>query len=140
MNAAIQHRFPFDKLLPSALGFDNLFDTFELLVNQPNITYPPANIVKNDEHSYSIELAVAGFKKGDINITVERNRLTVKGERKEDERNYLVRGIAARSFARTFILADSTEVSDAKFEDGILTVHINRTIPEKDKVKSITIL
>lgn len=140
MNTAIHHRFPFDKLLPSALGFDNLFDTFETLVNQPNVTYPPVNITKLDDEKYAIELAIAGFRKREISITLQENRLTITGEKKDqDEKNYLVRGIASRSFQRTFILADSAKVNSATFDCGILTINIDRVVPEKDKVKTIEI-
>ena len=124
-----------------AVGFDNMFDDL-LRTSQANTNYPPYNIVKHGDDSFAIELAVAGFKDGEISIQVERNQLTVKGEQAVDLDNqveYLHRGISARSFARTWTLADHVEVAGAKSENGILTISLERKVPEEQKPKSIAI-
>jgi molecular chaperone IbpA len=124
-----------------AVGFDNMFDEL-LRTSQANTNYPPYNIVKHGDDNFAIELAVAGFKDGEINIQVERNQLTVKGEQAIDLDNqveYLHRGISARSFSRTWTLADHVEVAGAKSENGILTISLERKVPEEQKPKSIAI-
>ena len=124
-----------------AVGFDNMFDEL-LRTSQANTNYPPYNIVKHGDDNFAIELAVAGFKDGEINIEVERNQLTVKGEQAVDLDNqveYLHRGISARSFTRTWTLADHVEVAGAKSENGILTISLERKVPEEQKPKSIAI-
>jgi molecular chaperone IbpA len=125
------------------IGFDSVFD--ELLRNttqQAATNYPPYNVVKHSEDKFSIELAVAGFKEGDIDVQLERNQLTIKGEQANDlnaEVEYLHRGISARNFLRTFTLADHVEVTGAIVSDGILTVKLERIIPEEQKPKKIAI-
>jgi len=124
-----------------AVGFDNMFDEL-LRTSQANTNYPPYNIVKHGDDNFAIELAVAGFKDGEINIQVERNQLTVKGEQSVDLDNqveYLHRGISARSFSRTWTLADHVEVAGAKSENGILTISLERKVPEEQKPKTIAI-
>ena len=124
-----------------AVGFDNMFDEL-LRTSQANTNYPPYNIVKHGDDSFAIELAVAGFKDGEINIQVERNQLTVKGEQAVDldsQVEYLHRGISARSFSRTWTLADHVEVAGASSENGILTISLERKVPEEQKPKSIAI-
>lgn len=128
------------------IGFDNIFD--ELLrinAQQSNTNYPPYNIVKHSEDAFAIELAVAGFREGDINITLEKNVLTIKGEQKlnldelEKDVEYVHRGISARNFDRTFTLADYVEVIGAKAENGILTIELERQVPEEQKPKTVAI-
>lgn len=126
-----------------AVGFDQVFD--ELLrqtAGSNSANYPPYNVVKHTDDKFSIELAVAGFKEGDIDITVEQNQLSVKGN-KAIELNegveYLHRGISARNFHRTWTLADHVEVIGASVQDGILTVTLERQIPEEQKPKKIAI-
>jgi molecular chaperone IbpA len=124
-----------------AVGFDNMFDDL-MRTSQANTNYPPYNIVKHGDDSFAIELAVAGFKDGEVNIQVERNQLTVKGEQVVDLDNqveYLHRGISARSFTRTWTLADHVEVAGAKSENGILTISLERKVPEEQKPKTIAI-
>jgi molecular chaperone IbpA len=126
-----------------AVGFDSMFDELLRHTNNTNATnYPPYNVVKHSEDRFSIELAVAGFKEGDIDITVEKNQLSVKGEKAvELDQNieYLHRGISARNFLRTWTLADHVEVVGATVEDGILTVSLERQIPEEQKPKKVAI-
>ena len=124
-----------------AVGFDNMFDEL-MRSSQVNTNYPPYNIVKHSEDTFSIELAVAGFKDGEIAITTERNQLVVKGEQAielAEGVEYLHRGISARNFLRTWTLADHVEVTGAKSENGILTISLERKIPEEQKPKTIAI-
>jgi molecular chaperone IbpA len=124
-----------------AVGFDNMFDEL-LRTSQANTNYPPYNIVKHGDDNFAIELAVAGFRDGEISIQVERNQLTVKGEQAVDLDNqieYLHRGISARSFSRTWTLADHVEVAGASSENGILTISLERKVPEEQKPKTIAI-
>ena len=129
-----------------AVGFDNIFDELSRInQQQSNTNYPPYNVIKHDDDHFVIELAVAGFREGDINITVEKNVLTIKGEQTEDlddlvkEVEYLHRGISARNFTRTFTLADYVEVVGAKAENGILKIELERQVPEEQKPKTIAI-
>lgn len=126
-----------------AVGFDNIFDELMRATNQQATTnYPPYNVVKHSEDKFAIELAVAGFKDGDIDVTVEKNQLTVKGEKAIDLNEgaeYLHRGISARNFLRTWTLADHVEVSGAVVQDGILTINLERIVPEEQKPKKIAI-
>ena len=124
-----------------AVGFDNMFDEL-MRTSQVNTNYPPYNIVKHTEDNFSIELAVAGFKDGEVTITTERNQLVVKGEQVtdlDDTKEYLHKGISARNFVRTWTLADHVEVVGATSENGILTISWERKIPEEQKPKSIAI-
>lgn len=124
------------------IGFDNIFDDLLNRTAQGQTNYPPYNIVKQSDDSFAIELAVAGFKDGEISITTERNQLTVKGEQAVDldtQVEYLHRGISARSFSRTWTLADHVEVAGAKSENGILTISLERKVPEEQKPKTIAI-
>ena len=124
-----------------AVGFDNMFDELMRSTSQ-STNYPPYNIVKHSEDSFAIELAVAGFKEGEIDITLERNQLTVKGEVFTDIENtkeYLHHGISARAFTRSWTLADHVEVAGAKSENGILTISLERKVPDEQKPKQIAI-
>lgn len=129
------------------IGFDNIFDELmRVNAQQTNINYPPYNIVKHSEDAFAIELAVAGFREGDINITVEKNILTIVGDKEvkvykgdEIEPEYVHRGISARSFSRNFTLADHVEVLGARVEDGILTIDLERQVPEEQKPKTVAI-
>ena len=126
------------------VGFDSLFDELARVTNsQSNNNYPPYNVVKHSEDKFAIEVAVAGFREGDINITVDKNNLTIAGEQvqnlDETVKEYLHRGIGARNFARTFTLADHVEVVSAEVANGILTVTLERKIPEELQPKKIAI-
>ena len=126
-----------------AVGFENMFE--ELLrqtSSQSQTNYPPYNVVKHSEDKFSIELAVAGFKEGDIDITVEKNQLSVKGSKiidLQEGTEYLYRGISSRDFYRTWTLADHVEVVGANVDNGILTVQLERKVPEEQKPKKIAI-
>ena len=126
-----------------AVGFDNVFDEIlRLSSQQGNNNYPPYNIVKHNDNKFVIELAVAGFREGDINVTVEKNTLTIEGEQSVDldtTVEYLHRGISARNFTRTYTLADHVEVSEAVVSNGILSITLERQIPEELQPKKIAI-
>lgn len=128
------------------IGFDSILDELmRVNAQQTNTNYPPYNIVKHSEDAFAIELAVAGFREGDINITLEKNVLTIKGQQTESldelekEVEYVHRGISARNFDRVFTLADYVEVIGAKAENGILTIELERQVPEEQKPKTVAI-
>lgn len=126
-----------------AVGFDNVFDEILRLSNQQKDTnYPPYNIVKHSENKFVIELAVAGFKEGDISVTVDNNLLTIEGSQSVDldsNVEYLHRGISARNFSRTFTLADHVEVTNAVVTNGIMGITLERQVPEELQPKKIAI-
>jgi len=126
------------------IGFDSMFDELMRVSSQQSQqNYPPYNIVKHTEDKFVIELAVAGFREGDITVTVEKNILTIEGDRFETESDttveYLHRGISSRSFTRTFTLADHVEVVSASSTDGILSITLERKVPEELQPKKIAI-
>lgn len=120
---------------PFAIGFDKFFDRFKDLQTQAAkaITYPPYNIKKTGDNTYVIEMAVAGFGKQDIEITLEDNTLKINGNVKgeADDKNYLFKGIAERPFARVFTLADTVEIKNAELINGMLRVFLDNVVPEK---------
>lgn len=102
--------------------------------------FPPYNVIKEDEDTFLIEFAVAGFSKKDIEVKQEKNALIIEGSIQEDEtKNYVHKGIATRSFTRAFALAEYVEVRSATFEDGILTVKLVRELPKEERPKIIDI-
>jgi molecular chaperone IbpA len=125
------------------IGFDTIFDELLRATSAQNQTnYPPYNVVKHNEDKFSIEMAVAGFKDGEIEVEVEKKQLVVRGEKATDlneSKEYLHRGISARSFTRSYVLGDYVEVTSALIEDGILTVTLERIVPEEHKPKKIAI-
>ena len=129
----------FGQFRPLTIGFDRYFDELNRLSNHTTTNYPPYNIVKEDSENYCIELAIAGFGKKDIEITKERNVLTIEGKIDEDSKDFVHKGLASRAFKRTFTLADDVEVKGADMVDGILHVKLVRIIPEEDKPVSIKI-
>jgi len=132
-------------LYRSTVGFDRLFSMLDTLGNVENgaPTYPPYNIERLGENEYRITMAVAGFGEGDLDIEARENVLTVKGEKSEDAkkdgREFLYRGIAARTFERRFQLADHVHVKGATLENGLLHVDLVREIPEAMKPRKIAI-
>ena len=129
-------------LLRSSVGFDvfdNIFDSVFNL-NESNTSYPPYNILKSD-NNYTISLAIAGFSKDEIDVSLKENELVIKGVAKDqdDKIEFLHRGIAGRNFERKFRLADTIKVSDASYEDGLLNIYLEREIPEHQKPRKIEI-
>ncbi|MEM6481184.1 MAG: Hsp20 family protein [Pseudomonadota bacterium] len=117
---------------PYMLGFEQLERLLERSAKSGNEGYPPFNIEQTSENSYRITLAVAGFAEEDLSITLEDRQLVIRGRQTDDreERMFLHRGIAARQFQRSFVLADGVEVGDAVMENGLLHVDLNRAQPE----------
>jgi len=136
------NRFDFTPYRRTTVGFDRLFDLLETGLRADTTDgYPPFDIVRDGEDSYAITLAVAGFRRDEIEIVAHQNQLVVTGKRADDTegRHYLHRGIAARAFERRFQLADFVEVGNARFEDGMLTISLKRVVPEAMKPRKITI-
>jgi molecular chaperone IbpA len=127
----------------STVGFDRVFGLLDQLADGSPQTYPPYNIERTGENAYRITMAVAGFGEGDLSIEAKENTLTVKGEKKseteEKDREFLYRGIGARTFERRFQLADHVEVKGANLENGLLHVDLVREIPEAMKPRTIAI-
>lgn len=128
----------------NTLGFERIFDHLErAIVNTKSAAdkYPPHNIIKKNENNYVVELAVAGFTKDEIDITVENSNLTIKGMHieKDSDIEYLYRGIGTRSFTKTIKLADTIVVQGAEFKDGILTITLENIVPENKKPRKIEI-
>jgi HSP20 family molecular chaperone IbpA len=117
---------------PFLLGFDQLERLVERTAKAGNDGYPPYNIEQAAENRYRITLAVAGFAEADLSITVEERQLVIRGRQREEDgtRVYLHRGIAARQFQRSFVLADGVEVSGATLENGLLHVDLERAAPD----------
>jgi len=148
---AIFDRSSFDKanfgsLLDNSVGFDTMFNRLfeDFLPAANSTTYPPYNIRHDDEHTRTIEVALAGYSDADLDITVEAgNVLVIKGNKvtniDDAENKYLYRGVAARKFERRFQLADGVEVTDATLKDGMLNVSITVAAPELEEPKRIAI-
>jgi HSP20 family molecular chaperone IbpA len=117
---------------PFLLGFEQLERLVERTAKADQAAYPPYNIEQTGEWAYRITLAVAGFAEEDLGITVEDNQLVIRGRTAETsaERVYLHRGIAARQFQRTFVLAEGVEVAGASLDNGLLHVDLQRNVPE----------
>ncbi len=137
--------FDYNHMTPYAVGFDRTFDRlFDYVTHQAESTgYPPYNIQKTEDFKFEIEMALAGFDKKDINIEVAEGVLTVKSIKDKDKGvtdEYTVyKGISQRNFTRKFTLADDIVVNDAKLVNGMLTIYLERIIPEEKKPKMITV-
>jgi len=126
----------------NSVGIDQLIDNLLSTVNvNTQSNYPPYNIIKKDDNNYLIEVAVAGFSEGDIKVTVEQNVLNINAENSDEETTdeFVHRGISSRKFSRTFNLAEHIEIKAAKVENGILSLVLEREIPEQLMPKSIEI-
>ena len=125
----------------STVGFDRLFDLLESSVpTQLGETYPPFDLVQEGEDRYRITLAVAGIRPDEIDVTAQQNLLIVAGRKNDDDgARYIHRGIAARAFERRFGLADHVQVRNAELKDGILSIELEREIPEAMKQRRIEI-
>jgi len=137
----------FNNLRPITVGFDNMFDHFEHMMDdgffRTGANFPPYNIVKTGENTYDVELALAGFSKKDIEVEYKENMLTVKSkkqeETKDEDGNIIHRGISKRMFSKVFTIANDVEVKGAELKDGLLKVSMERIIPEHKKAKTIEI-
>ena len=140
----------FNNLRPITVGFDNMFDHFEHMMDDGFFrgtmgNFPPYNIVKTGENTYDVELALAGFNKKDIEVEYKENMLTVKSKKQDkqeetdEDGNVIHRGISKRMFSKSFTIANDVEVKGAELKDGLLKVSMERIIPEHKKAKSIEI-
>ena len=140
----------FNQLRPVTVGFDNVFDHFERMMDDHNFNqmtatnFPPYNIVKTGEYTYDVELALAGFSKNDIDVEYKDNMLTVKSKEKDkseakDADGVLHRGISKRWFSKSFTIADDVEVKGAELKDGLLKISMERIIPEGKKARTIEV-
>jgi len=132
----------FTALYPQFVGFDNIFNELERLVDGTaptrNTSFPPHNIIKLDDNKYVVEMAVAGFGQDEVDVEIHDGTLIVKGEKKDQtEVDYLYRGIATRSFTKSIRLSESIEVRGAQFKDGILKIALENIIPEHKKPRKI---
>ena len=137
-------RIDFSPFTRFTVGFDEVFDalarTHEQLAGSSS-NYPPYNILKYDANNYALEIAVAGFDLDEIDVGVEGNNLTVTGQKvdKKEEGTYIYKGISARSFKRTIPLGDHIVVKDAVIKNGMLTISLEREVPEAMKARKIAI-
>ena len=126
----------------SFIGWDTTFKDIEklgerMVKNSGN--FPPYNVVKVDEDTFLIEFAIAGFSKENVKVSQEKNALVIEGSMEDEEKEYLHKGIAARSFSRVIALAEHVEVTGAEFQNGILSVTLERILPEEEQPKTIKI-
>ena len=137
--------FDFAPLYRSTVGFDRMFSMLDQVtgVDSPPPSYPPYNIERTGENAYRNSVAVAGFTDADLSIEAKENRLTIRGEKQTNDEEktgeVLYQGIAARTFERSFQLADHVEVKGASLENGLLHVDLAREIPEALKPRAILI-
>ena len=132
----------FNKLTPYAVGFDRVFDNLNRYVdnNMSSTGFPPYNIRKEGDYNYVIELALAGFGKEDIEVEVADGTLSVRSVKENSEDDSTVyRGISYRRFERKFTMADDFVVNGAKLENGMLTVDLERVVPEEKKPRLISV-
>ena len=139
----------FNSLRPFSIGFDDMFDQFENMLGNGGLSmqsnYPPYNIRRTGQDKYSIEVALAGFSKNDVEVEFEDKLLTVrtkqvdKSDNKNDDGEIIHKGISQRHFARSFTIADDVKVNGAQLKDGLLTIACERIIPEHKKKKLIEI-
>jgi len=136
-------RFDTNALNRALLGFDTLFNDFERrFQNQINNNYPPYNVIKTQENHYELQVAVTGFDKSEITVEVDNDQLIVKGQSMTTEyppEAYLHRGLASRDFTRVWPLAEHIEVGDAKIKNGVLTINLERIVPDSMKPRVVTI-
>ena len=126
----------------ATIGFDRMFEDLNReFSNSKSTGYPPYNVVQENDDEYTISLAIAGFSMADLDITLEKNVLTIEGTSPEvpEGKTYLHKGIGNRNFRRQFTLAEHIEVEDAELENGMLHINLVRNVPEAQKPKKINI-
>jgi len=123
----------------SFVGFDHLFKELEYTTKHSNDHYPPHNIVKVDDETFLIELAVAGFSEDELEVDVKERTLTVKGDHITKGREFIHRGISTKKFRRTFRLSEYVEVHGANLVDGVLAIDLKIVIPEEMRPRKINI-
>ena len=139
------HPLDISSISKFAVGFESMFDELtRTKALQLNTNYPPYNLIKHTDDKFTIELAVAGFSQEDVSLILDRNILNIKGEQQsthdsESKTEYLHRGISARTFSRSFTLADYVEIVDATLLNGILIIELERNVPQAAKPKTFAI-
>ena len=135
----------FNQLRPLSVGFDDVFNHFESMFDYDMVNvsnYPPYNIVKTGDNKYDVELALAGFNKKDINVSVENGMLTIESKEdksKDKDGEVIHKGISKRYFKKSFTISDDVEVKGAELKDGMLRVSMEKIVPEAKKLKTIEI-
>jgi molecular chaperone IbpA len=135
--------FDYSPFYRATVGFDRVFNLLDSVAGQSSANgYPPYNIEKSGDNDYRIVMAVAGFAEAELNVTQKENELLVTGQAADvqDEKQYLYRGIAGRNFERRFQLADHVKVTGAKLANGLLTIELQREIPEEKKARAIPVV
>ena len=118
----------FDKITTNSIGLDRTIQNFW---ETTNATYPPFNIIQENNHESTLEIALAGFKKKEVKVYTEHGKLVVEGKKEEKKENeYVHRGMAQRSFKREWQLTDDIEIKGVVFEDGLLSVNVGKVVPE----------
>ena len=119
----------FDRILKNSIGMDDYFDRF---MNETTSNYPPYNLIQVNNVESRLEVALAGFKKDELKVFTEFGKLYVEGKKEESENvgEFVHKGLAQRSFQRVWTVSDDTKVGSVKFEDGLLTVGLNKIVPE----------
>ena len=127
-------KYTWDIYAPFGVGLDTVFNRLDAMSGH-NTNYPPYNIIKHDGVNYEIEIALAGFKAEEIEVSTEQNILKVasKVEKRDAERTYLHKGLSKRSFNNSWQLADEVRVASVNFTDGLLTISLEKIIPEHQK-------
>jgi molecular chaperone IbpA len=132
--------YTWDVYTPFNVGLESIFNRLDAMSGH-NTNYPPYNIIKHDGANYEIEIALAGFKADEIEVSTEQNilRVTSKVEKRDTERVYVHKGLSRRSFTNSWQLADDVRVSSVDFSDGLLTISLEKVIPEHQKKTTYTI-
>jgi molecular chaperone IbpA len=136
----MNNTFTWDIYSPFAVGLEDMFTQLQTMSGH-NTSYPPYNVIKHDSTNYEIEIALAGFKANEIEVSTEQNILKVasKIEKRDTERNYVHKGLSKRSFTNTWQLGDDVKVSFVDFVDGLLSISLERIIPEHQRKTTYTI-
>ena len=140
----------FNQLRPITVGFDNVFDHFERMFNDdffnvPTVNYPPYNIVKTGVNTYNVEVALAGFSRDDVSVEFAEGILTIKSkdrtvsDKPDADGDIIHKGISKRYFSKSFTVSDDVEIKGAELKDGLLTVSLERIVPESKKARVIDI-
>ena len=130
--------FTLDKYMPYTIGFDSFFNTLDSLTGTDIKGYPHYNIKKLNDNKWIIELAIAGFDKDNINIEVKDSIMTISGELDSSD-EYIYKGISSKKFSKSFTLAEYTEVKSAEMKNGILSISLEKNIPEDKKPQKVKI-
>ena len=125
-----------DSIHRNTIGLEDWITRFDNAFETSKVNYPPYNLIKESDTRFRLELAVAGFSKEDVEVTTEYNKLTVEAKQEDSATDeYLHRGLAARAFNRSWTLSDDVEIDEVTFTNGLLTVRLNKIVPDHQKRK-----